>query len=597
MSLTNNRGSSTIAKNIINESKNQRIKRLRKFKWGMGLEHEMQLFHRPKYDEKKKITDAIMFNPKDYIREVLATDKVDHRERKFLESLPFEPTGRICNGKVVLEPTPVPMPEFITENPFSSLETGKRPIESFVEELKDKEEIFNKVLHMNPKAIKLIEKYGPLSQYPYGMTSYFKYATKSGSTGYTFKKTSSGKDKILSDYLGSYHLTLTLPFTEKTSLKEFTRRHQNFANQIQWIEPLLVVAFFSCDQNAVGTSEKRIKGSYRVARIGWGNFAGSDVRKFNKGIGRYANVKSFWRKGFEFFDSNKVKYCEKLSDKLKKKEPGAVSGYSSNFRTFGSNDPERPWHRESGIGITKPNGVELRIFDHFNSNYLNELCRLVIYVAENSRTTKAKDYVYNNKYWIEALRRIMLEGWKAELPPQYINLIRKNLGISINTKSLLAYDVLYTINEELFKKNKDGDWSFLLLRDGGYKDAPKLPHINRNSWEMAFMMKLNNNDKLIVSFNKLLSEINGKTIDVKKFKEVFYKYFDEKDWKRDVIDVIYYIESIDFVKLSFTIDGQINKIIVGNKIEKINNFNELIIRDWSREFFDKYMEYISKIVK
>ena len=69
--------------------------------------------------------------------------------------------------------------------------------------------------------------------------------------------------------------------------------------------------------------------------------------------------------------------------------------------------------------MTKPNGVELRIFDHFDSHYLQELCKFVVYVAENSRTHVAKKYVYKNKGWIESLQRIMLNGWNAELKENY----------------------------------------------------------------------------------------------------------------------------------------------------------------------------------
>ena len=43
--------------------------------------------------------------------------------------------------------------------------------------------------------------------------------------------------------------------------------------------------------------------------IGWGNLAGSDVRRFDKGIGRYANIKSYWREGLEFEGLQKLKPC------------------------------------------------------------------------------------------------------------------------------------------------------------------------------------------------------------------------------------------------------------------------------------------------
>lgn len=418
MSFHDDRASITIASELVKESKNRRINRLKKYQWGIGLEHEMQLFHKPVHT-RGKIQSFTMFNPKPFIIQLLKKDgSISRRDREFLTALPFEPTGRICNGRVVLKKTPIPMPEFVTSEPFSSLEKGPRTIESYVKEMISKENTFMRLLHQNPSVVKAIEKYGHLSAYPFGMTSYFKYpqGENSSSPTYKFEKGRDGIDVLNTDYLGSYHITLTLPYTDKTSLRRFIRIHQNYANQIQWLEPLLLTAFFSCDQQAVGTTEKRIKGSYRVARIGWGNFAGSDIRKFAQGIGRYANIKSFWREGFEFHNVGKVRACEKLSPKLKKVEPGAESGYSSNFRTFGSTDPLRPWHRESGIGMTKPNGVELRIFDHFDSAYMFSLVRLVIYVAENSRIHQSTQYVYRNRDWTETLRTIMLRGWSARIP-------------------------------------------------------------------------------------------------------------------------------------------------------------------------------------
>ena len=591
-SHTNNRNSVTISEEELKKSKNTRKKRLMPYTWGFGLEHEVQIFHKPKQQIKTNINEFIMFNSKPYIEELLKKNQLSTLDREFLETIPFEPTGRKCDGKVVLPKTPVPMPEFITGKPFSTLK-NRRSIESYTQEIRENEDKFYKLLHLNDKVIKLEEKYGMLEQYPFGMTNYFKYPTNKGLT-YKYEKKKDGKDKLFTDYLGSYHITITLPFTEKTSLERFVKMHQNFANQIQWIEPLLVTSFFSSDQKAVGTKEKRIKGSYRVARIGWGNFAGSDVRKFNKGIGRYSNIKTFWRDNLDFYNVKKVNYCKKISPKLKKVEPGAVAALSSNFRTFGSRDPDRPLHRESGIGMTKPNGVELRIFDHFDSHYLLELCKFVVYIAENSRVHQSKKYVYQNKDWITSLQRIMLDGWNAELTEGYINDLRSQLGLKIKTKSKVAYDVLTQINKELYQKNKDGDWIYLLLDDN---TAPKLPHINRYSWETALMLKLNSEKTLMASFNKLIKDLPAnKELSVDDFKKIFFKHFNKERWGSDVEDVMYFLETIQIVNLSFKMDGKINWLKLKKK-RTIKNFNNELIQEWSRPLLEDYLFYISKIVK
>jgi hypothetical protein len=594
--LTNNRDSTTVGNEMLKkESKTSKYKRLNNYQWGVGLEHEVQFFHKPSETMKKNIDSYIMFNGKPIIEDLLKKNVLSLTDQEFLKTIPFEPTGRKCNGKVVLEKTPIPMPEFITEKPFNTLKK-KKSIELYCREIREKEEKYIKLLRLSDKTVKLEQTHGMIREYPFGMTNYFKYNKNDKSSSYTFDKTKDKKDKLHTDYLGSYHITLTLPFTDKTSTDQFIKMHQNFANQIQWLEPLLLTAFFSSDQKAVGTTETRIKGSYRIARIGWGNLAGSDIRKFNQGIGRYANIVPYWREGLKFHEDKTTNYCQDLSPKLKKIEPGAVSGFSSNFRTFGSTDPDRPWHRESGVGMTKPNGVELRIFDHFDSLYLPELCKLVVYIAENSRTHTSKKYVYKNKSWIENLQNIMLNGWSTELSDDYIDDLRDELGLKISTKSKIAYDIMYQINKELYKKHKNGDWTYLMLENN---DIVQLPHINRYSWETALMMRLNRDVDLMKQFNIMVKDLStGKEITVEEFKLIFFKYFNKKLWEKDVVDVMYFLESLKFVDLSFEIDGKIAYLKVnGKNLRHINHFNLELLREWSKREFEDFEFYLYKILE
>ena len=175
-----------------------------------------------------------------------------------------------------------------------------RTIVGLCEELIQQKNHFINLLKKDPITKKQIKKYGELYQYPFGMTSYLKYPESSNALTYQFAKDSKGKTKVREEYVGSYHITITLPYIQnKTTQKEFIEMHQNFANQLQWLEPLLLTAFFSCDDKAVGTTEKRIRGSYRILSVGWGNLAGSDVRKLKDGIGRYSVIDSYWRDGLD----------------------------------------------------------------------------------------------------------------------------------------------------------------------------------------------------------------------------------------------------------------------------------------------------------
>jgi hypothetical protein len=547
-----------------------KYKRLSKYRWGIGIEHEVQLFHNPyikgdddsynkDVDYNNKIIDFIVFDSLIPTIKLLNDTDISVLDREFLDNIPFEASGRKCSGEYVLEKVPVGMPEFVTTKPFSSLSYKPRKIEDYCNEIFMQEQRFIKIIKQNQHALGQINKYGKLIAFPFGMSNYIKVPTESSRTAKTYKY----KKQLYEDYTGSYHITLTLPYEKnkqnnKKYQKEFINNHQQFANQFQWLEPLLVVGFFSSDLKSMGTTESRIRGSFRLMRTGWGNLATSNVRKFKDGIGRYADIDAHWRQGLEFKNLDKLKHCNKVSIP----EPGAVSALGANFRTFGSTDPARPWHRESGVGMTIPNGIEIRIFDHFPSKYLPELSRIVIYIAENSRTHKTNRYVYENKDWIKAVQEVMKSGWHAVLPIGYVNELRNNLGLKINTKSLMACDILEAVNIELFKKNCNGDYSYLMLNKYKANQPPIIPYINKGSWEYGFLIKLNRENKLNKDFFKFLKSlpINEK-LTVCKFTKLFFEHFDSKLWKNNILDIMFFLQAHNVLDKQLKIKAiNINKL-------------------------------------
>jgi len=352
----------------------------------------------------------------------------------------------------------------------------------------------------------------------------------------------------------------------------------------------------------MGTKRKRIKGSFRVVRIGWGNFAGSDVRKFNKGIGRYSDIPTYWRDGLEYYQKDKLKPC--LTQTPPAKKEGGISALSSNFRTFGSTDPDRPWHRESGAPMNKPNGIEFRIFDHFPIQYLKDLCKIIIYVAENSRIKKTTNYVYKNDNWINAMHNIMLNGWNAKLSIEYINDLKENLGLDIKTSSIIAYDIFKVIVKELFNKTKDGDWTYLMLQEK-YKVPPCIPDINRKSWQMGFMVMLNRDNKLLNAFNNLIQILPKNSLDINiEFKNYILSEFNinnesvkiiNEKWENNIDDIAYFMEDLKLIKIKKNKNGTIKNILV-TKRKKFKNFNEIIYSHWiPTNFKDKLNTYLDEL--
>jgi hypothetical protein len=548
--------------------------KLSDYTWGFGLEHEMHIFH-IQNNKKGAIKDVILFDGQS-VKDRLLENTEDENKIEFINSVPFEPTGRLCNGKWVIERVGCLMPEFITSYPMCSIKTN-RYIKNMIKELQLNTQKYLKMLEEDEIVKKQVKKYGSLGAYPYSMTSYLREPENSKLINYNLKPS-----RI--EYLGSYHITITLPHLKTITQTQFIKNHQNFANQLQWLEPLLLTAFFSCDQRCIGTKYNRVKGSFRVMMIGWGNFAGSDVRKFNKGIGRYTNIKTYWRNGLTFTDSDKLQPCYKPSPSAIKEK--GLSSLSSNFRTFGSTDPKRPDHRESGAPMTKPNGIEFRIFDHFDDKYLEELCKLIVLVAENSRLHQTKEYVYKNKYWINAMHSIMKEGWKTLLEDEFIELLRKQLNLKIKNKSNKGYDVLCCISDELYNKHKSGDYTKIMT---GYLISkkkiinstskkiefekenlrkPNIPQINRESINYALCLKLNNDKKLFNNFKKLINQNLDKNYNYKDFKKIFFKYFDKSLFNKNYDDFIYFMESHNLLKLDDFMNIQFN-----NKTFDINNMN------------------------
>ena len=528
-------------------------KDLEKYTWGIGLEHEMHVFHIPKENQKENIEDIIVFDSESCVERLLENNGkgkfiLSDSDYEFLRNIPFELSGRVCNKQVVLERIPIKMPELITWQPFCSLKKDRNMV-NMVKGLDYARERFMKLLMKDQLAKKLTQKYGKLGQHPFGMSRNIKYSQTIKNNQYVFSKDKrTSKDKVHTDYNGSYHVTLTLPFTEKTSELQFLKMHQNFANQLQWLEPLILAGFFTGDEYGPGSIKERANGSYRVMIVGWGNIGGSDIRLFNKGLGRYAKTPTYWREKFKLYESDKLKPCLKPSPKAKGE--GALTTLSTDFRTFGD-DPITN-ERVSGAPMKKPNGIEFRIFDHFHGKHLQTLLLFLVLVAENSRKHQTKRYVYQNKTWIDTVQKIMKEGYSAQLSKTYIKDLEEQLHIKMKPKSYQASTIFEEVFQILFKKNIQGLYTQLLL---GLHHAPSTSQllktnmsgfssINYEAWNFALLLKLNRHPQDHKRFQELLTSMES--FDYISFNELelcIGKHLG-KSWKKDTVKFAHFFQEL-----------------------------------------------------
>jgi len=432
----------------------------------------------------------------------------------------------------IIKRVPIMMPEIISTN-FSN-----RTIDSIAKEIISLEKHYIDIHMKNPNTKQKVNMYGALTTHFCGSSSDILVPEHPviNNKEYVFKS------ERMTDYLGSYHITITLPHTRDTRTKEFVKMHQNMAQQLQWInEP---------------------EGSFRVMTVGWGNFAGSDVRKMGtQGLTRGTNLKSTWRNGIEFTGTKKLNYCSKKAPLQYKKSKSVHTG---DFRTFGFEyDMEKceelytkgDCPRADGKPMEPPYGLEIRIFDHFPSEYLIELLRIVVLLAANAQRYPAKEYVYRDGRWKKAIHAIMKDGWNAIVDGKYITALRANLCLPIYTTSVLAYDILKQIVKELYEINKH---SFInKIMNEHPEIEPVVPQINRMCWELGFSNKFNIK---IINFMKSNFHSN-KVISIGEFTKML-KENDPEDFgylENDISDLLYALETNNHVQLEL-FNGRIMNI-------------------------------------
>jgi len=575
----------------------------REYVWGLGIEHEMQLFHIPKsgmknanilfdsqestcfltgdHDEsgsctKLRKTGEEYYSPPVKDRKLLLSrkDKLTTEEYKWLMATDWELTGRQATGckggRTILARTPVLMPELITGS------HPNRTIESIQREIVFLEDKFIKLQMKNPVTRRKVAKYGPLKPHACNFLSDIKVPVRPTIYDDEYKFGDHGDYR---DYLGSYHFTITLPHLSDISTPDFVNMHRYFGMQFQWIEPLINGIYFSPDPDAVGEGPNKVKGSARVMLVGWGTLGGSDLRKMGQtregqtipfedyGIGRASNIKAHWQDAVDFPDSEKMKSCVKTAPPLSRysKYPKkALNINTSDVRTFNvetdrvkceelSNPSDCP--RVDAAPMEPPYGMELRIFDHFDVKYLLDLMRVLVLLAANGQRHHPKDYVQSNKPWIGAVKSSMQDGWNAMLSREYVKSLRDNLGLKLKAPSNRMDHVYSTMIKELHELNHQSYMCNLLMEDP--KKEPKMPSINRYCWELSFNKKF---QKPVTDFLKGAYR-KGQSVSLSQFKRDFFKTFEEYLWREDVEDLLYALETSHKVSLE-TEGGKIRKVKV-----------------------------------
>jgi len=532
---------------------------------------------------------------------------IDYIEKKYGETsgkYPFIPeaevSGRKCAGVSIIKPDPRhSMLEIATDAPYSSIENpmlDRSDLLYYAKHLIDIQEHAIKNLNYfyhNETLWKKKKIYHSTIPYPYAMSNRLKNAD--------IILGNMKNIKVKTNYTGSYHLTLTLPFYSLAYNQEkYFEQYRRYINQFQWIEPLIIAMYTTTDMRGIGSKTFHSRASYRILLSGWGDPAGSDVRKFDEGLTRKANIPLYWREGMNYPGQKKLeKYCAdpKKTYAFDYVDPNRdLYDMGGDFRTP-SGDHGEPWEARN-IPKGEFFGVEMRILDYFPPRHMPSLLRIIVFLIENSRNIENKNYVYEDDDWISAMHSVFASGWRAKLPRGYIDKLEKMLGLKFPKKPTMLDSFWDMFLKVLYEKNHKGFYVSQLLPQmmdstadfkisPGRREQPPLlkRNPNRESFDFGLLLKLNDSKKIRDMIQKTFQKIPLNTDVSLKALGKHYKKYMSSDWKNNMLDIVYFFETRDGLTINLDKNGFIKSVRVSKEQNEnietvIENYIGSIVRLW-----------------
>lgn len=101
-------------------------------------------------------------------------------------------------------------------------------------------------------------------------------------------------------------------------------------------------------------------------------------------------------------------------------------------------------------------GIEFRIFDHFDSSYLNQILCILPYIILDSlkpyKINSIKDTFISKQFWHNEMYNVITKGYKHNFSKNYIDNLNKEFKININNNNISSEKVLEFLYIELQNK-------------------------------------------------------------------------------------------------------------------------------------------------
>lgn len=262
---------------------------------------------------------------------------------------------------------------------------------------------------------------------------------------YGFAKFLTNKDNLAICNNGTYHINITLPTElnkkgEIANADNFKDVHSNAIKLIQWFEPFLIALYGSPDiMNLI--NERYAGGSLRLMMsryIGLGTYNTTDMIK-GKMLNDFKYKNNYDISG----DNQAYHWFSKLHQDSPYNPPDTI-GYDINYNKF-----------------TK-HGIELRIFDYFPEEYLEDIINFIILLCQHSFYNQIPDPHFET-HWSTFVIDCIKNGSDAKVNYFFYLRLRQLLDIDYigccwifeSKRDRTVLEVLNELAEHLYNNYKD----------------------------------------------------------------------------------------------------------------------------------------------
>ncbi len=234
---------------------------------------------------------------------------------------------------------------------------------------------------------------------------------------------------------GTYHINLTAPTQLNAqgliaNRKDFVHRHQKIARIFQWLEPFFISFYGTGDVLALGKNNYNFaRGSLRVA------------------MSRYV--------GCGTFDTNMMENGKKNTIVANNIPVTSDYGWYKNYHQHSNYNSLEEIGLDINFNKHYNHGIELRIFDWFPEERLEELLEILVCAMDQALSMKIVKDPRVSKIWNKLMARSVSEGvrfcvWESELRE-----LRDGLGLP-GLRGFKSAEVWKSICSSLFAWKKKG---------------------------------------------------------------------------------------------------------------------------------------------